>query len=442
MKLKSIIRRCVPSRIYTFASKCKVPFIIAHTQAENKQKLRGDWGNNSTIKIVFIVQRTEVFNSVRTVFEAAVKNDRCEAYLLPLPRCRNDSRELRWETYDSVVDFCRELGAGIVIESYDRKMNKFNDLGQLKPDYVFLNVPYTSQYPDEYSMDKLVSITKVCYIPYGYAVSEYKRFERIYSISFGITLLSNAEFLFADGDVTYNYCKKSMWLSELIYGKRLYNIGFPRFETISSNNVKNKRYVALWIPRWTDEKQTGMGRTTFFRFKDLIIDYTVGNNEYFDLIIRPHPLAFENYIKDGKMSKEEVNQYKAKLETNNILLDEKPSYMEALSQADVLIADFSSIIIEFFMKGKPIIYCGEKEEFSPYMKQVTDTFYYVRDWKEVQSILNQLRDGNDPMAKKRKKAVELFKKISCNNAGERILQVLIEDYRFSGMGDKTNVGTK
>jgi hypothetical protein len=76
------------------------------------------------------------------------------------------------------------------------------------------------------------------------------------------------------------------------------------------------------------------------------------------------------------------------------------------------------------------------------MKQVTDTFYYVRDWKEVQSILNQLRDGNDPMAKKRKKAVELFKKISCNNAGERILQVLIEDYRFSGMGDKTNVGTK
>jgi CDP-glycerol glycerophosphotransferase (TagB/SpsB family) len=285
-------------------------------------------------------------------------------------------------------------------------------------------------------MDRLVSIAKVCHIPYGYAVcNSNKSIGNIFPTVFNKDLLSNINFFFADGDATYNYCKKRMWISELIYGRRLYNIGYPRFDNIPCNNEKNEKYIALWIPRWTDNKQIekGYGGSTFFKFKDSIIDYAVCNQENFKLIIRPHPLAFENYIKDGKMTKEEVNRYKEKLGENDIILDEKASYVEALCKADVLIADYSSIIIEFFLQGKPIIYCGDKGELSPYIKRVTDTFYYAKDWLEVQSILNQLSDGSDTMMKKRKIAVESFKNKSSNNAGGRILQVLIKDYKYGEM---------
>jgi hypothetical protein len=425
MKLKSIIRRCVPSRIYTFASKCKVPFVIAHTQAENKQKLRGDWGKNSTIKIVFIVQRTEVFNSVRTVFEAAVKNDRCEAYLLPLPRCRNDSRELRWETYDSVVDFCRELGAGIVIESYDRKMNKFNDLGQLKPDYVFLNVPYTSQYPDEYSMDKLVSITKVCYIPYGYSTLE-KHLQLIYNSN--KSFVRGIDFIFASNRFEYNFVKKRFFISEIKNGKVLYNIGFPRFDLIKKEPNRNR--TILWLPRWTVNigKQGKNEQSSFLKYYSNFLRFAETHPNV-NFIIRPHPLMFENFKKNGVMFDDEIDGFLQNVrQLKNVTLDSTSDYLNALNSATILLADFTSLLAEYYVSGQPIVYTGGRGDFSKYDREMLNTFYSARTWSEVQRILEALLSGDDSHKENRKRSVDRFLNVGNQCAGDAILNLLMDDF--------------
>ena len=183
------------------------------------------------------------------------------------------------------------------------------------------------------------------------------------------------------------------------------------------------------MPRWTAAKQTDEGNLAshFFEYNDSLLKYVDGQ-EHCRLVIRPHPLMFENYIRYGLMSEQDVLEYRAVIEKNEKLsLDEKPSYEDSLNTADILVADISSIVIEFFLRGKPVIYCGEKEDFSANISYVTGTFYYANGWEQMEKILNDLRAGIDPLKEVRRIAVERFSTQS-KNAGKKILEEIKKDY--------------
>ena len=424
------IKNRTPEWLLNLCRICLCNYWVAKGQYLVKKKHKNRIHKNTKMRIVFIVQRTEVFNSVRTVFEAAAASNDCEVYLLPLPRCANERKELFWDTYESVVEFCRQLHGGTVIDTYNFETSKYFDLTEIMPDYIFLNVPYTYQYPDVYSMEHLASIAKVCYVPYGYATSNEKKYPELYSGLFYIDLMKSVSFFFADGDASYSYCRKnSMWLSELLFGKRLYNIGYPRFDTIDVPKDRPQGNTILWLPRWTAAKQMDDGNLAshFFDYHDSLLKYVNGQDHY-RLVIRPHPLMFENYIRYGLMSEQDVLQFRETIEKREKLsLDETPSYEDSLNMADIMVADISSIIIEFFLRGKPVIYCGEKGDFSAKISYVTNTFYYVNGWEQLEKILDDLRAGIDPLKEDRRIAVEQFRAQS-KNAGEKILEVLKKDY--------------
>lgn len=428
-----IIERTMPQGLYNFCCACYNNLRVAIGQYLTKRKRIVRVHCNEKMRILFIVQRTEIFNSVRTIFDAAVANDECEVYLLPLPRCATEYKELFWDTYASVVDFCYQLHGGTVIDTYDFVTEKYYDLTELMPDYIFLNVPYTVQYPDVYSLEKLSEIAKVCYVPYGYAMPNEEKYSCLYASPFYADLMKYISFLFADGDVSYSYCKKNrMWLSELLFGKRLYNIGYPRFDTIDTREIRAMGNTILWMPRWTAEKQIDVGNLAshFFDYNDSLLEY-VNGQDYYRMIIRPHPLMFENYIEYGLMSEQDVQRYKEVMNNNRkFSLDEKPSYDDAFNIADVLVTDYSSTIIEFFLRGKPVIYCGKREELSTQIAYVTKTFYYVNEWEQLKKVLDDLKSGVDPLMEERWIAIEQFR-AGTQEAGKAILNVLIEDYASS-----------
>lgn len=424
------IERIMPQGLYNFCCACYNNVRVARGQYRTERKRIVRTHRNDKMRIVFIIQRTEVFNSVRTIFEASVANDECEVYLLPLPRCANEYKELFWDTYASVVEFCYQLCGGKVIDTYDFETQRYYDLTKLMPDYIFLNVPYTSQYPDVYSLEKLALIAKVCYVPYGYSMPNEKKYSNMYASAFYVDLMKSISFLFTDGDVSYSYCKKNrLWLSELLFGNRLYNIGYPRFDTIGTHEVQPTGNTILWLPRWTAAKQIDAGNLAshFLDYNDCLLKYVEGQ-DYYRLVIRPHPLMFENYIKYGLMSEQDVLAYKDMMKNNEkISLDENPSYEDAFNTADILVTDYSSTIIEFFLRGKPIIYCGKREELSSRIAYATKTFYYVNGWEQLKRVLDDLKDGIDPLKEDRRIAVEQFR-AGNQNAGEAILNILRENY--------------
>lgn len=396
---------------------------------------------NSKIRIVFIVQRTEVFNSVRSIFEAAIKDGECEVYLLPLPRCSNDLKGFFWNTYETVINYCKQLNGGIVINTYNFESKQYFDLTDINPDYIFLNVPYTDEYPKMYSMDHLASIAKVCYVPYGYAMPNENRLPMLYSSTFFTDLMKSISFIFADSDTSYVFCKKyRMWLSELLYGQKLYNIGYPRFDKINIQHNQIAYNTILWLPRWTAATQISEGNIAshFFDYKNNFPKY-VNQKEKCKLIIRPHPLMFENFVRNGFMTRQEVQEYRESIEKNNkLLLDENTSYEKSFDDADYLVSDYSSTIIEFFLRGKPIVYCGQRDELSPQIEFVTRTFYYVDGWNKLEETLETLMRGIDPLKEERLNAIKRFR-YNSQNAGQEILEIIKKDFnKYTNSGEKNS----
>lgn len=430
MGSKSRIERFLPKETSDFYYLCKANLKIAYVSYKlSRYRKNHPKQNNDKMRIVFIVQRTEVFNSVRTIFSAAGEDPRCEVFLLPLPQCTNRHFELLWDTYSKAVDFCKELNGGTVLETYNFKTKEYFDLEKLNPDYIFLNVPYTEQYPEVYRLEKLARLAKVCYVPYGYSILNEKKYEFICYGNYSSDFLAHVSYLFCDGGISYKYCKKNTILLEKIEEKHIYSFGYPRFDRKHIFS-KHEKTTVLWLPRWTTqiqaEKWCNLG-SSFFEYKNTFLDYFCMKQDV-SLIIRPHPLAFDNYIQSGLMSEADVESFRIKIRTTrNIELDEKSSYEYSCEKADILIADFSSLIIEFFVTGKPIIYLGSQNDFSAELSYVTDTFFYASNWSQLKKCLEELCDGKDVFRMQREVAVKKFK-LQHKNVGENIKEQLVKDW--------------
>lgn len=379
------------------------------------------------IKMVFIVQRTEVFASVKSVFDAAIKSG-CEVYLLPLPRCANDKYELLWDTYEEVHSFCVGLGKGVVIDTYDKERDIFFDLKSILPTYVFLNVPYTNEYPEPYRIDKMSRYTKVCYIPYAYSM-----LEKNFKFSYSLNNLSKMSYIFAANKLGYKYCLHRVLLKDLLQRKKtVYNVGFPRFDLIFSDSDKNERTTILWLPRWTVSTgfQSDNEQSSFLLFYKDFLKFAEQRKDV-DFIIRPHPHMFENFLKKGVMTEEEKDEFdNAVLKLDNVTLDNSSDYMKSLSAADILLADYSSIVIEFFSLGNPIVYYGSRDAFSKYDRPVFDTFYSIANWDEAKTRICDLLSGIDSKGEDRHKIKDHFIKCQNGQIGEKIIEILISNSKI------------
>ena len=103
---------------------------------------------------------------------------------------------------------------------------------------------------------------------------------------------------------------------------------------------------------------------------------------------------------------------------NNISFDKNIDYLVSLSTSDILISDFTSLLIEFFIMKKPIIYCGKTNHFNSVGKEMEKGLYLVDDKDLLIDRLEKLLTGNDCK-------VQIYNEIACklnnsHNSGEKI----------------------
>ena len=393
-------------------------FRYAKNHREQDKKVLTEKKLQKELKIVFYMKNPEVWNSVKTVYEAALNRNDVQVYLLAIPPYRNG----KWDLQDErSYRFCLEVAGERTIRAYNPETCEWFALEELAPDYVVLDKPYNHELPEMYRMEKISQFTKICYIPYGYTYLN----TPLLNVLNNPVLLRYASMIFADSDTTYQYCRNRLWLSEKLNKQRVYNIGYPRFDlSVKNKKSKDERLTVMWIPRWTlgeSEKDSNFP-SSFLKIKDWFVDFVEKNKNILG-IIRPHPLMFEHYIEAGKMSREEVDEYKRRIsDTENLRLDEDADYLKCLRSADILIADFSSIVYEFFVTGKPIIFIGKENQ------GIYDSFYHAMNAEQVQKWLEELLAGKDSKMDMREKQINRFLKELNGKAGKRILEVIIQDY--------------
>lgn len=376
---------------------------------------------NKKIKVFFICQWKQGYIKFYDVVKCMIENEKIDVKLIAFPENIKEypkNRELKfWQDIfgkDIVVNSVTDIG--------------WFDLKKEKPDYVFVQRPYNNYLPEEYATNVISQYTKECYIPYGYGLVD------IRDITISPEFLKQLYFYFAENKEEFEYAEKVM--STFKGNHKSLNIGYPmldrELQNISNNksafeNINSKDELRIiYTPRWTTNKD--LYGTTFFQFKDKIIEY-MNKNKNKKLVFRPHPLMFNNFIETGEMTQKGVEEYK-KLLTGNITYDEEGNYSKTFQESDVLVTDFSSIILDYFILDKPIIICGNNDETKYFniMKKISKACYKAKNWKEVEKLLTDISKGIDSKKKERQKIIKEIIDQNDGHVAHKITKCIVDDF--------------
>ena len=389
--------------------------------SKNKKRVDNKIDNNEVLNVVFVVQYIPGWNKLEPIYTKMQKDQRFNPVIVCVPFNMQNHVLLDDngnDTYQYFVDHGYKAINALLDDG------SWFDLKQLKPDYLFHSRPYNVFMPKCYTSDRIVRYALICNVMYGACLANNDRtgcinksyFKNVYSY-----------YAFDESEKEYF---DDLYRKGIKYGiQRCFPFGATGLEQLlesKSSIIKNTsfRKTILWTPRWSTDNY--VGGSNFFNYVDTILKLA-NNNPYILFIIRPHPLMFTNFVRTGEMTEQEVTEFKLYCQNcDNVVLDESKSYSDTFWNSDLLITDFSGIVPEYFITGKPIIYCHSNVnfEYTDTTNQIIHCCYEAFNSKDIERYVHKLINQEDAKLQKRAQCANLvFPTVQYNS--KNILESLV-----------------
>ena len=370
-----------------------------------------------TIKVVFLCQYVAAWSKVEPVYKKMIEDTKFEVYIISI--------------YDNICGFKEEetykyiLGLGYknIIRVRDEK--EVYDIRSLNPQYVFYQRPYDRYLPKQYQSKEVSKYAKIFHIPYGYLLTKTSK-----DICMTKLFFRNVYLYLAENELCAEYNIERFKYSHHKGYRKTVNLGYPAIEDFMNKKEESasdsKEMKVLWTPRWSDSREAG--GSNFLCFKDKIVSLVKNNND-FSLVFRPHPLTFSHFISENKITEKERDEYIGIYAKNkNMYYDTSEDYSKIFWNVDVLLTDPSSIIVDFFLTGKPIIYCDTGMIPDRVFEKMIEVMYVVKNWDEAEKVIMKLKNGEDNLLEIRKRRIkELFGE-DFNHISSNIVNYIKKDY--------------
>lgn len=379
-----------------------------------KMRVQKKMAEGGKLRVCFIVQETTLWEKSKKVYDLFAADPEVEADIFVIPHFEgNDIGRREIGEYGPEHEFYHSQYER-VIDAIDEHGN-WSDLKQRHYDYIFYQRPYDVLLPKQYRSDAMVDNALLCYIPYGPFGTKNFLHGMI-----GKNFFRNMRYVFCCMNAEVKHLNRLF--ADSAHEREFLLLGYPEMEPYLAlgNNGNRRVHTLTWTPRWTIDSK--VGGSHFFDYKDNFIELS---REYPDIqfIIRPHPLMFDNFLAKGLITKEWERDYRQRLKDNRIELDEGSSVYETFERTDVLIADISSIMYNFFLTGKPMIYCPFHVDYVPEFAHLVDALYLAEDWSQVHSAVKQLIDGQDKKKLQRQELIRTNYSYH-KDAAKKIYQVI------------------
>ena len=385
---------------------------------------------NEKINIVFVCHRPNIWGSLKTIFEACSNDEQFNVTIVAIPNKKQLSGSgLAHEIYESegAEEFFKNFPCK-VINGYDYQTKKWFDLKSLKPDYLFFQQPYNITRTKQYQSHKIAKYTKLLYVHYAANFIGNGVFESTYPRDF----IKDLNCIFMQDINDKKLVEKH--IKEINPKIKTILSGFPRYDEITQlintdspnwNLPRTKEIKRIiWTPRWS----TTEGNCHFFDYKDFLIEYAEENKDI-DFIFRPHPQMFLELAATGELPADKAEEYKKRYDScNNAKIDTQKEYLTTFYSSDILITDISSIVAEYFLTGKPVIYCHRVNHFNEFSAKIAEGFYWVHNWNELKQTIEMLKSGEDPLYEKRQQIIKDNFYINPDGAGYTIKEIIKKDF--------------
>lgn len=380
----------------------------------------------SKIKVAFLCQYIPAWNKSELVYKRLMEDSRFEVFLVCVPSGIKDNELLDPECLENdTYDYYIRHGYSAINALVGK--NEWFDLKSLNCDYIFYQRPYNSYLPKPYISETVATYSRICILMYAITLTK-----QVFETTLNKDFFKDVYLYFAETPSAAKENIQNFWLSHKLGLRKTCFYGMPALEQLLMDKEKKSNaweysknsFRVMWTPRWTTSAD--VGGSNFFVYYQLLLEYAKQNPDV-DILIRPHPLAFDNFIRTGEMSVQEVEEYKQKINNaQNVSLDTEKEYHATFWDTSVLVSDISSMVPEYFITGKPLIFCTSDIawEMTEEMKKVINACYIADSPAEVFKYLEQLKQGNDPMFEIRKKIINEVFGANLSGTADRIVDEL------------------
>ncbi len=363
------------------------------------------------IRVLFIVQMPELWDKQSKVFELMKSNRNFAPNLLIVPKFDLVN--------NSLCDYCDELSFFRLIDKNALLITEIDNIEELldSQDYVFYQRQYDRYLPKCLQSKNVMKHSKICYIPY--ATPELKD-TGLYNKLF----YRNVYLGFLESEYACDILKVKFQYNVMHHFQKFLYVGYPPFEELLNQNNICKYKNVLWTPRWSYDPK--IGGSHFFEYCENLNHFAKDNNSI-NYLIRPHPMMFDNFIKEHRMTEDDILKYKQHVISSNAHFDDNKKITDTFKYTDILISDRSSVIPLFFVTGKPIILCPVDSEYIEWFSLLLPGLYIANNWEELQNILMDLINGKDSLKEVRQSIITRHF-MSNMNASNKIVEAIYSDY--------------
>jgi hypothetical protein len=383
---------------------------------------------NKPITVLFVCHEPSLWGMFESVYMEMEADPSFSPVVVVLPYKHGTLMDGQYKDA-GMMEFC-ESHRIKATQGYDKKNNEWLAPASLMPDYVFFQTPYNI-FPSEWSANRISLMSRVCYLPYGTTLFKGEVEDIVHPESF----MRHIHFIFKENITTKEILVKKFQNSDWFNEKKIILCGFTKLDKLTTrtafcgemwrHGLSNDKKRILWTPRWT----TSEGTCHFFDYKDFFFEFCKKNHNI-DFVFRPHPLCFQNFLQTGQLKDSELRDLEMDYDnSSNMALDKTNEYYDTFLSSDILISDLSSMMLEFLITEKPIVYTHRVDLFNELGRKLSDGFYWVKSSTELRKTLEMLISGTDPLKEKRKELIKNVLYIPEEGSGMKIKEIIGSDFK-------------
>lgn len=351
------------------------------------------------LEIAFMPYKASMWDSLDSIWKAAYEDPRCETYVVPIPYYdRNPDHSLGTFHYEG-----EEYPDYVPVIHYDEY-----DLEQRCPDVIYIHNPYdannyvTSVDPRFYS-DELKKYTdRLVYVPYHISGNFPAVKLAVGHVASGMKT--------ADIMIVQSENMKMYYTYGGVQAGKMAVLGNPKTD-YTLNELEKAVIPARWQDKLNGKKAILLNTSissflTAANWADVInklIGFFEENNECV-LIWRPHPLLRTTVSSMRPHFLAEYDAICARMEaSDNIIVDAEPSAYPAMKACDAMISDYSSLMMQMTLTGKPTLMTTGSEKDIASVIVNFDYFanYFTQDGYTLEAFIQMVKDGRDEKREER-----------------------------------------
>jgi len=322
------------------------------------------------IRVVFLGLYFEAWDALDEIYQLMLEDDRFDPVVISLPR--KLTGQLRYADEEKAHIFFEAKGIKHLrfnfgsAESANQEV--FEALKGLKPDYVFANYPWQRNYQPAIRFDKLISFTRLAYVPYfslsmveepddepgggqqGSLVATHQYKQRLHQV---------ASLVF-----TQDKFVKDAYKSTERGDSYVHFTGSPKIDSLFKEAEQGKAswpmagdgFRLVWAPHHSYSPHW-LNFGVFAKIKDGMLSFARANSDI-QIVLRPHPFLWGTLTDRKVLSSSELDEWRqAWDELTNTSVDVDGSYAELFLATDILVTDGISFLGEYpLITGKPTIF--------------------------------------------------------------------------------------